>query len=177
MTINERIKYVIKDFGLNINSFSKAIGLSNNVTIGNIVGGRGGQPSLKVIELILQKYDSINSEWLLTGNGSIYKTNGAISCDKMVTQNGNLDGNLDEKTHKTNGAILCEPEQEYNNLLQQQRSITEQYKELLIYQKEKDTQQQAEIQRLRAEIDRLHAELDKLQSEPCKECSEKRKVG
>lgn len=62
MNVNQRIKYIIDELGYNKNSFSKALGLSNNVTIGNIVSNRGNKPSFDILEKILQKFDSINVE-------------------------------------------------------------------------------------------------------------------
>lgn len=72
MTINQRIKYVIDELGYNKNSFSKALGLSNNVTIGNIVSNRGNKPSFDVLERILRKFDRINVEWLILGTGKAF---------------------------------------------------------------------------------------------------------
>jgi len=72
-TINDRISLIITHFGYNKNSFSKKIGIENNVTIGNIVNGRLNKPSFDIIEKILQNFDSISSEWLLTGKGEMLK--------------------------------------------------------------------------------------------------------
>lgn len=74
MTVNQRIKYLINELGYNNNSFSKAIGMSNNVTIGNIVSNRGNKPSFDVLERILQKFDSVNAEWLILGKGEPFKS-------------------------------------------------------------------------------------------------------
>ena len=59
---------------MNNNSFSKAIGLSNNVTIGNIVGGRMSKPGYEILNSIALSFDSINTDWLLTGRGEMVKT-------------------------------------------------------------------------------------------------------
>ena len=58
---------------MNQNSFSKKIGMDNNVTIGNIVKGRKNKPSYDVIEKIILTFDSINSDWLITGKGEMIK--------------------------------------------------------------------------------------------------------
>lgn len=78
-SINARIQEVMEHFNLNKNSFSKALGLSNNVTIGNIVGGRKGKPSFDILQKIILNFDSINSEWLLTGEGDMLKSVPKIS--------------------------------------------------------------------------------------------------
>ena len=72
-TINFRISQIITYFGMNQNSFSKKIGMDNNVTIGNIVKGRKNKPSYDVIEKIILTFDSINSDWLITGKGEMIK--------------------------------------------------------------------------------------------------------
>jgi hypothetical protein len=72
-TINLRIAKIIEHYGLNKNSFSKRIGIDNNVTIGNIVGGRLNKPSFEVLEKIMLLFDSINAEWLITGKGEMLK--------------------------------------------------------------------------------------------------------
>lgn len=68
--ISERIELLINRLGMNKNSFSKAIGITNNVTIGNIVK-HGQNPSLDVIQKILHKYSNVNADWLIIGNGEM----------------------------------------------------------------------------------------------------------
>ncbi len=82
--INNRILQVIDYLGLNRNSFSKKIGIDNNVTIGNIVGGRQNKPSYDVLEKILQTFDSINSEWLITGKGEMLKTKACTNPIELI---------------------------------------------------------------------------------------------
>lgn len=67
--INERIRILVDYLGLNINSFSRKIGLDNGVTIGNIVGGRRSKPSYGIIMAILEAFDWVSPVWLLTGKG------------------------------------------------------------------------------------------------------------
>lgn len=73
MHISQRIKYIIDEFGLNMNSFSKEIGLTNNVTIGKIIGERRN-PSYEVTMKILNKYPQINTEWFIKGTGDVFLT-------------------------------------------------------------------------------------------------------
>lgn len=72
-SINDRIELIIKELGFNKNSFSKKIGLDNNTTITNIVSGRRSKPSYDLLNKIILSFDSINSEWLLTGEGPMLK--------------------------------------------------------------------------------------------------------
>ena len=70
-SISERIELVIKELKHNKNSFSKAIGLGNNVTIGRIINERR-DPSYDVLHKIIQTFgNKINARWLLTGEGQM----------------------------------------------------------------------------------------------------------
>lgn len=81
----ERIQYVINNEGLNKNSFSKAIGLNNNVTITRIINEKRN-PSRNTCKKIVERFPKYNMGWLLTGEGdsltSTYSNN-------KVTVNGN----------------------------------------------------------------------------------------
>ena len=72
-TINVRIKSIIEYYKMNVNSFSKHIGIDNNVTIGNIVNTRLNKPSYDVIQKILQTFENISADWLITGKGKMLK--------------------------------------------------------------------------------------------------------
>lgn len=56
---------------MNINSFSKAIGLSNNVTIGRIISEER-EPGFQVLSKIMETFGSINANWLITGKGEMF---------------------------------------------------------------------------------------------------------
>ncbi len=66
----ERIKYIIENEGHNMNSFSKAIGLSNNVTITRIINEKRS-PSATTCRAIVNKFPRYNYNWLLTGDGEM----------------------------------------------------------------------------------------------------------
>lgn len=65
---SERLMFIINKLGYNKNSFSAAIGLSNNVTIGRIVN-ENRMPSWEILDKILQTFGNINANWLLAGRG------------------------------------------------------------------------------------------------------------
>ncbi len=67
----ERIEAVIKYLKLNNTSFSKEIGLSNNVTISRIIREKR-KASNKVLRLIVARFPSISYDWLLTGQGEMF---------------------------------------------------------------------------------------------------------
>jgi plasmid maintenance system antidote protein VapI len=73
-TISFRFSLIISKLGLTKNSFSKAIGLTNNVTIGRIIN-ENRQPSYEILEKTIQTFGSINANWLLTGEGEMFLEN------------------------------------------------------------------------------------------------------
>lgn len=66
----ERIQKIIDEEGLNKNSFSKAIGISNNVTITRIINEKRS-PSKSTCEKIVLAFPKYNIKWLLTGEGEM----------------------------------------------------------------------------------------------------------
>lgn len=70
--IGERIALLIKELGLNKNSFSKEIGLKNNSTITNIINNPDRSPSYDIIFRIVSKWDQLNIRWLIAGQGEMF---------------------------------------------------------------------------------------------------------
>jgi transcriptional regulator with XRE-family HTH domain len=70
--IGERIALLIKELGLNKNSFSKEIGLRNNSTITNIINNPERSPSYDVIFRIVTRWDQLNIRWLIAGQGEMF---------------------------------------------------------------------------------------------------------
>lgn len=62
----KRIDELMAYFGLNKNSFSKEIGLTNNVTIGRILN-EDRDPSPKTVKMILDRFPQVNPNWLKFG--------------------------------------------------------------------------------------------------------------
>lgn len=72
MEIHERLKTIMNHYDLNYNSFSKKLGISNNVTIGRIIK-EGRNPSFEVLQKVIQTFGSINPTWLIVGEGEMIK--------------------------------------------------------------------------------------------------------
>lgn len=70
--IGERIALLIKELGLNKNSFSKEIGLKNNSTITNIINNPERSPSYDIIFRIVSKWEQLNIRWLIAGQGEMF---------------------------------------------------------------------------------------------------------
>lgn len=75
-TVGERLMEVIRHYNLNVNSFSKEIGLSGNTVIGRIVGTTDRAPSFAIMQKIAFKYPELNFFWILTGHGEMLVDNG-----------------------------------------------------------------------------------------------------
>ncbi|WP_156032883.1 S24 family peptidase [Prevotella sp. 10(H)] len=74
MSVNQRIQEIIdKMYFGNKRAFSKAAGISASVTE-NIVGTRHTKPSFDITSKIISSFENINSEWLLTGQGNMLKS-------------------------------------------------------------------------------------------------------
>jgi transcriptional regulator with XRE-family HTH domain len=83
----DRINYLIQELGLNVTSFSKKIGISNNMTIGRIIREKRN-PSYETIQLIMNTFN-INANWIFTGKGDIFQNKTEqrlINIEKSINQ-------------------------------------------------------------------------------------------
>lgn len=72
MDINHRISNLISALDTNANSFADSIGVKSPV-IYNIIKGRKSKPSFEVLQKILVAYSTVNANWLLQGEGEMWK--------------------------------------------------------------------------------------------------------
>lgn len=78
LNINERIlQIIVNQYNNNQKKFAESINYSAQVVF-NIVSGRKTNPSFEVLSAIISTNDDINSEWLLTGKGSMLKSDVAF---------------------------------------------------------------------------------------------------
>lgn len=70
-TIGERFKKIIETENMNAFSFSKRIGVSNTA-IAKIIKGES-KPGYDVMESVLQEFPNLNTDWLMNGNGEMWK--------------------------------------------------------------------------------------------------------
>ena len=92
----ERLQLIMKMEGLNKNSFSAAIGLSNNVTITRIINEHRS-PSKATGEKIVKAFPKYNIDWLLKEEGEMMRnnyTNNVNVTDNASVRNviGNING-------------------------------------------------------------------------------------
>lgn len=72
MSERERIEQVIQSLGLTARQFAVEIHVQPG-TISNMMSGRNN-PSYEVIKRIMQRYPTLNPEWLVVGNGEMWRT-------------------------------------------------------------------------------------------------------
>lgn len=73
MNIIERLQELINYEGLTVSAFARKIGVVDQ-TIRGIVVQKRNKPSFDILEKIIQTFDWIDAEWLLTGKGEMIKT-------------------------------------------------------------------------------------------------------
>ena len=67
MSDKERIEKVMSSLGLNARQFAAEIRVQPG-TISNMMAGRNN-PSLEVMKRIMDRYTTLNPEWLIAGRG------------------------------------------------------------------------------------------------------------
>lgn len=77
MTVNERIKEIIRFLKVSDRRFAEMIGVPQT-TISNLFN-RQTDPSFKILNAIISKFEFINPKWLLTGLGPMNNTGNEMS--------------------------------------------------------------------------------------------------
>lgn len=90
--INQRIKFLLKELALSARDFSRAIGVADNNTQ-NYLEPRFAQPKADYLEKVMLHFGSINSEWLLTGNGEPFLLEKGAAPEKNTARIKNNSGN------------------------------------------------------------------------------------
>ena len=72
MSDKERIESVMSSLGLNARQFAAEIHVQPG-TISNMMAGRNN-PSLEVMKRIMERYPTLNPEWLIAGRGEMWRT-------------------------------------------------------------------------------------------------------
>jgi len=72
MNERERIEAVINSMNLSARQFAEEIRVRPS-TISNMMAGRNN-PSLEVMKRIMERYPTLNPEWLVLGSGEMWRT-------------------------------------------------------------------------------------------------------
>ncbi len=81
--IKDRIVKILEDEGINPSTFADEIGVQRS-SISHILSNRN-KPSLDIITKILSRYRNIDSEWLIMGRGTPYKSDKNINKEEVNT--------------------------------------------------------------------------------------------
>ena len=107
--MKERIRTLMEHTGMTQQEFSQFLEMSP-ASLSSIFTGRTN-PTLNVVELIKKKFDNIDIEWLLFGNGSMF-----VDDQKDVNQDLDLDGdNATTVTADSQNENLSASNSQYNN--------------------------------------------------------------
>jgi len=107
MSEKNRIEKILQYEGLSIGQFAQEIGIKNS-TLSHILNERN-KPSLDVIKKILARYTNINSEWLIFGQGSMFKKEGHSQEPKLFED--------DDVTHNESDIYpIREPQKEVSQI-------------------------------------------------------------
>lgn len=87
MNERERLLKLIADNNMSAKQFAAEVGIQAG-TISNIVNGRNN-PSLDVMQRVLNRFRTLNSDWLILGVGNMYRTEGGKE-NKEIVQNGQI---------------------------------------------------------------------------------------
>lgn len=136
MEINERITHLIASLEMNANSFADAIGVKSAVVY-NIVKGRRSKPSFEVLQKILLSYQTLNANWLINGEGVIWK-DGQVGQD---SQPGyiRIEQRLDKLIEQLRAELgdrpeLAEMEELVRSLLEE--NVEQKFKIVSLYEKQ-----------------------------------------
>jgi len=72
MDLKDRIEKIMQNEAMNAVQFASEIGIQGS-TLSHILNGRN-KPSLEVVMKILKRFDYINSDWLIFGEGPMSRT-------------------------------------------------------------------------------------------------------
>lgn len=76
MNERQRLEQVIESEQMTAKQFAQEVGIQAG-TISNILSGRNN-PSLDVLQRILNRFRTLSSDWLILGIGPMYRQNGGI---------------------------------------------------------------------------------------------------
>lgn len=135
--MKDRIKLIMDNEHLTPSAFADKLQLGRAV-ISHILNGRNN-PSLDVVSRILSKMDYIDSDWLLTGNGNMYKTDNrekSHTSNSSIPINSNLQPDLFSQNEISQPSDKPEPEYRKEIIVEKPQKADEDIvKQSVIYQK------------------------------------------
>jgi hypothetical protein len=84
-TVNQRINFLIEYYEAgNKSAFGRRVDMKSGV-VGDLVGGRFNKPSYEALLKILSAYPSVNTDWLLKGEGEMLQTEASAEKPQKVS--------------------------------------------------------------------------------------------
>lgn len=80
--ISERLKEIMKENNLSIRTLADKMGVSD-VMAGKYVNDKS-KPGLEAMQKIIESFPNISSNWILTGEGSIYEKEGRLDNESVA---------------------------------------------------------------------------------------------
>lgn len=101
MNERQRLEQVIESEKMTAKQFAQEVGIQAG-TISNILSGRNN-PSLDVLQRVLNRFRTLSSDWLILGIGPMYRQNGAVVEQSLfdVRPEGVSNAGVSSDTQKT----------------------------------------------------------------------------
>lgn len=141
--IVSRIKELMSYYSINSLTLSKRLGYKSSEKISRLFRDGGAKPSYDIIYDIANKFE-INTDWLITGRGSMLESEGSATNNQYIKGDSNnmIGGNgtvsVDGKDFKQSSAIIAEynerlkkQELYIQSLLEEQKSLHQQISKLI----------------------------------------------
>jgi len=112
MAEKERIEKVMQLEGMNSAVFAAAINIQGS-TLSHILNGRNN-PSLSVLQSILNRFPNISPEWLIMGQGSIERSSKQSQAPTLfdsIDENASKSALLEQKIDKINDSTFSSIQQ------------------------------------------------------------------
>ncbi len=120
-TEKERIEMIMTNETMKSSQFAEEIGIKSP-TLSHILNGRNN-PSLDIMQRVLKRFNYINPQWLILGEGEMYsqkkESNGVLPFDdfpKIQTKSVNDDENIMAKNEKNKDVITNSQKNIENNI-------------------------------------------------------------
>ena len=123
-SINQRLKILIESLDLSTRGFSKAIGVSDTNTRNYL--DRGSKPNSDYLEKIMRRFERVNSQWLLLGQGEMFLSSSEPASFQQKNSGGN---NIGQNTGT--GTVTQTHNRDTSSELQQQLDAARREIELL----------------------------------------------
>ena len=115
MSDKERIERVMSSLGLNARQFATEIHVQPG-TISNMMAGRNN-PSLEVMKRIMERYPTLNPEWLIAGRGVMWRTEPGKEPGLFDTQAPDPKENTRRAVQKEEPQVIAAPSKQISRIV------------------------------------------------------------